>query len=86
MMDDALRIVLEDALEIARTAKAELAKRPVVASKRGGGRTSPWLTVWDRAIQNAVRLARLLAESDAEPPSLDAELEDLLHRGGGESP
>jgi hypothetical protein len=56
-MDDVLKLVFEDAIEMARTAKAELAKAPVVGSKRGGGRTSPWLVVWDRRVQNAVRLA-----------------------------
>lgn len=43
-MDDVLRLVFEDAADLARTAKAELAKGAVVASKRGGGRTSlGWL-------------------------------------------
>jgi hypothetical protein len=77
-MDDALRLVFEDAIEMARMARAELAKAPVVQSKRGGGRTSPWLVVWDRSVQNAVRLARVLKDIDVPPPSLDEELKTLL--------
>jgi hypothetical protein len=77
-MDDVLKLIFADAIEIARTAKAELAKSPVVATKRGGGRVSPWLRVWSEAVQNACRLARLLKDSDAPPPSLDEELENLL--------
>jgi hypothetical protein len=80
-MDDVLKLVFEDAIEIARMAKAELAKAPIVRSKRGGPRTSAWLRVWTEATQNAVRLARLLKDSDDPPPSLDEELENLLDRG-----
>jgi hypothetical protein len=80
-MDDALKLVFEDAIEMARSAKTELAKAPVVNSKRGGGRTSPWLIVWDRSVQNAVRLARLLQQGGGESPSLERELDDLLGEG-----
>jgi hypothetical protein len=80
-MDDVLKLVFEDAIDIARTAKTELSKAPVVRSKRGGPQTSSWLRVWTEAVQNAVRLARLLKDSDDPLPSLDEELENLLDRG-----
>jgi hypothetical protein len=76
-MNDDLRIVLEDALSLAKLAREELSKAPVVATKRGGGRVSPWLRVWSEAVQNACRVSRLLPKGE-ERKTLDDELAVLL--------
>jgi hypothetical protein len=85
MNDDAVRASIqleyEAAIAIATRARVEFLKRPMIRSKRGGDRTSPWFRIWNESEQNVVRLARLLGPPKGKSRSLDEELSELLGQG-----
>lgn len=54
------------AIEQARKALEEFNKEPLVDSKRGGPRLSPWWRVWVQSSEVAVRWHRQLREQPEE--------------------
>jgi hypothetical protein len=77
-------IEFESALSTARHALEQFNAEPLVASKRGGPRLSPWWRVWVQAQEVAQRWHRRL-ERETEQ-SLDDVIEQLLKGDGRESP
>lgn len=76
------------ALATARHALREFNAEPLVTSKRGGPRLSPWFRTWVQSSEIAARWHRQL-ELDKPEPSIDDEIDRLLSeaadegRGGG---
>jgi hypothetical protein len=75
-----LRGLFDDAIDLAHRVKAEIVAQPAVATKRGGPRLNPSFRVWDGAVQNACRLARLLGQGRVDRRSIDQELTELLEK------
>ena len=71
----------EAAITTAQRALEEFNKEPIVDSKRGGPRLSPWFRVWRDASEIAQRWHRQLPEE--RPPSLDETIDRLLGAEGG---
>ena len=63
------------ALATARYALAQFNAEPLVASKRGGPRLSPWFRTWVQASEVAQRWHRQLDKSE---PSIHDEIDRLL--------
>jgi hypothetical protein len=75
-----IRTEFDEALATARHALEQFNAEPLVESKRGGPRLSPWFRVWVQASEIAQRWHRQLRE---EPePSVDETIERIL---GGEA-
>jgi hypothetical protein len=72
---------LQSALATARHALEQFNAEPLVASKRGGPRISPWFRVWVQASEVAQRWHRQ-RHHDPEP-SMDDALDRILGRVGG---
>jgi hypothetical protein len=66
-----------NAVELATTAYDHFTAEPMVDSKRGGPRLSPWWKVYNEATMNVARLARL-----RHAAGLDQEPDTLEHSGG----
>jgi hypothetical protein len=74
-----IKTEFDAAVAAARHALEQFNAEPLVASKRGGPRLSPWWRVWVQASEVAQRWHRQL---QAEPePSIDDELDRLLGEG-----
>ena len=73
----------EAALATARHALEQFNAEPMVLSKRGGPRTSPWFRCWKEASEVAQRWHRQL-ELDKPEPSIDDEIDRLLADAGGD--
>jgi hypothetical protein len=74
-----IKAEFEAAVATARHALEQFNKDPLVDSKRGGPRLSPWWRVWVQASEVAQRCHRQL---QAEPePSIDDEIDRLLGAG-----
>ena len=65
------------AIATARDALEQFNAEPMVESKRGGPRLSPWWRVWVQASEVAQRWHRQLGQRQPEP-SIDSELDRLL--------
>lgn len=65
------------ALATARDALDQFRAEPLVASKRGGPRISPWFRVWREASEVAQRWHRQL-DRDKPEPSIHDEIDRLL--------
>jgi hypothetical protein len=77
-----IKTEFEAAVATARHALEQFNAEPLVSSKRGGPRPSPWWRVYVQASEVAQRWLRRL---EAEPePSMDDEIDRLL--GQGEEP
>jgi hypothetical protein len=72
-----IRAELDAALATARHALEQFNAEPIVASKRGGPRLSPWFRVWVQASEVAQRWHRQLQLEKPEP-TIDEELDRLL--------
>jgi hypothetical protein len=77
-----IRAELNEALATARHALQRFNEEPLVASKRGGPRLSPWWRVWVQASEVAQRWHRQL-ELEKPEPTIDEELDRLLGPAGG---
>jgi hypothetical protein len=64
----------EAAIATAQHALEEFNKEPLIPSKRGGARLSPWFRVWKESSEVAQRWARQLRE---EP---EREVDDIIDR------
>src|SRR5947207_5243981 len=75
----------ENAVEVANHALEEFNREPLVDSKRGGPRLSPWWRVWVQASELAARWYRELARERRERSgeSLDDELDRLIRAQEG---
>jgi hypothetical protein len=71
----------DTAIATARHALEQFNAEPLVASKRGGPRLSPWWRVWVQASEVAQRWHRQLEQSKPEP-TIDEELDRLLGPAG----
>jgi hypothetical protein len=71
------QVELDAALATARHALNEFNAGPMVASKRGGPRLSPWFRVWVQASEVAQRWHRQLVSEGTEP-TIDEELDRIL--------
>jgi hypothetical protein len=69
----------QSAIAVARHALEQFNAEPLVESKRGGPRTSPWFRVWVQASEVARRWHKQLPEKP--PPTIDEELDRLLGEG-----
>ena len=76
-----IRVELDAALVTARHALEQFNAEPMVASKRGGPRLSPWFRVWVQASEVAQRWHRQL-EREKPEPSIDEEIDRLLAGDG----
>jgi uncharacterized protein (DUF736 family) len=65
------------AVATARHALERFNAEPMVPSKRGGPRVSPWFRVWVQSSEIAQRWHRQLAR-ERDDPSIDDELDRLL--------
>ena len=72
----------QSAIATAREALEQFNAEPLVESKRGGPRLSPWFRVWVQASEVAQRWHRQLA-SERDEPSIDDELDRLLGKPEG---
>jgi hypothetical protein len=79
---DHIQSEFHTAIEVARHALAEFRKAPLVESKRGGPRPSPWWRIYIQASEVAARWCRQL-KRDQLGPSFNEELDRLL-RGDAE--
>ena len=70
------------AVAAAREALARFNEQPLVESKRGGPRLSPWWRVWVQASEVAQRWYRQLPPE--REPTIDEEIDRLLGPAGGE--
>jgi hypothetical protein len=70
------------AVATARSALEQFNAEPLVSSKRGGPRLSPWWRVWVQASEVAQRWHRQLQSERAEP-TIDDELDRLLGKPQG---
>jgi hypothetical protein len=73
---------LDAAIVTARQALERFNEEPLVGSKRGGPRLSPWWRVWVQASEVAQRWYRLLERHKSEPP-IEDELDRLLGESNG---
>jgi hypothetical protein len=73
---------LESALATARHALEQFKADPLVSSKRGGPRISPWFRAWVQASEIAQRWHRQLHQSQPEVRWVDAEFDELLRDPG----
>ncbi len=75
------------ALATARHALEQFNAEPMVPSKRGGPRLSPWFRMWVQASEVAQRWHRQLRPTRGPdylaPTSLEAELDRLIDEGTG---
>ena len=76
-MNDEMRTEFETAITTAREALEKFNEEPLVESKRGGPRLSPWFRVWRDASEVAQRWQRQLAR-EADESSIDDELDRIL--------
>jgi len=76
-MDDEMRTEFDTAIATAREALEKFNEEPLVSSKRGGPRLSPWFRVWRDASEVAQRWQRQLAR-EVDEPSIDEELDRIL--------
>ena len=77
-----IEIEFQTAIGTARHALEQFNAEPLVDSKRGGPRLSPWFRVWIQASEIAQRWHR---QRELEPePSIDDEIDRLL-RGEAEA-
>ncbi len=76
-MDDAIKTEFDAALEVARHALEMFNAEPLVPSKRGGDRLSPWWRVWKEASEVAQRWLRQMAKP-AQLSWDDSALDELL--------
>jgi hypothetical protein len=83
MSNNDIQTEFDSAVAVARQALAEFRKQPLVASKRGGPRLSPWWRVYVQASEVAVRWFRQVRREDRELSSFSDELDRLL-RGDAE--
>ena len=67
----------KSALATARHALEQFNAAPLVESKRGGPRLSPWFRVWVQGSEVAQRWHRQLQSEGAEP-TIDEELDRIL--------
>jgi hypothetical protein len=72
----------QTAIATARHALEQFNAEPLVASKRGGPRLSPWWRVWVQSSEVAQRWHRQL-ELEKSEPSIDEELDRILGEAGG---
>jgi hypothetical protein len=72
-----IKTEFDTAVATARHALEEFQKEPLVASKRGGPRLSPWWRVYVQASEVAQRWCRQL-KRDQLGPSFDEELDRIL--------
>jgi hypothetical protein len=70
------------AVATARHALEQFNAEPLVASKRGGPRLSPWFRVWVQSSEIAQRWCRQLARPDLML-SIDDEIDRILREGEG---
>jgi hypothetical protein len=70
----------QSAIATARHALEQFRVEPIVSSKRGGPRLSPWWRVWVQASEVAQRWHRQL-ELEKPEPSIDDELDRILSDG-----
>jgi hypothetical protein len=68
------------AIATARDALEQFHAEPLVASKRGGPRLSPWFRAWVQASEVAQRWHRQL--EPRRPASIDEELDRILGEAG----
>jgi hypothetical protein len=78
-MNDVVETEFQTAVGVAREALARFNQEPLVASKRGGPRLSPWWRVYVQASEVAQRWHR--QREDKRPRSIDEELDQLLGDG-----
>ena len=71
------QIEFQTALATARDALEQFDAEPLVESKRGGPRLSPWWRVWVQASEVAQRWHRQL-DRDKPAPSIQDEIDRLL--------
>jgi hypothetical protein len=78
----------ETAIGTARHALEQFNAEPLVESKRGGPRLSPWWRVWVQASEVAQRWHRQLEreKSEAEAESVDDVLDRILGEAGEQGP
>jgi hypothetical protein len=72
----------QSALAVARHALEEFNEEPLVESKRGGPRLSPWWRVWVQASEVAQRWHR--QQLQQPEPTLDSVIDEILNESSGE--
>ena len=72
----------QSAIATARYALEQFNSEPLVESKRGGPRLSPWFRAWVQASEVAQRWHR--QREPQRPPSIDDEIDRLLAEEGKE--
>ena len=77
-----IRAEYDSAVETARHALEQFRAEPLVDSKRGGPRLSPWFRVWVQSSEIAQRWHRQL--EDEPEPSIEETIHRILGPSGGE--
>jgi hypothetical protein len=72
------------AIDIARHALEQFNAEPLIASKRGGPRLSPWFRTWVQASEVAQRWHRQVEREQANPGQneVDEVIDEILGREG----